>query len=196
MPNPNTAQHWLDRNRRPRVQITYDVQDDGATVQQELPFIVGVLANFQGAPSLGPTAKTLRDRKFISIDQDSFDDVFRKIAPTLTLNFSNADASTKELGEVKLQFSVMKDFQPFNVANQVTFIKGLLDQRKQLVELLAKLSLNPELSTQVGTQVGAILADTAAMKALETPQAAIPTPPAPEPPKPEPAPAPAPAENK
>ena len=38
-------QHKLDRVRRPRVQITYDVETNGAMVQKELPFVVGVMAD-------------------------------------------------------------------------------------------------------------------------------------------------------
>jgi type VI secretion system protein ImpB len=150
MSNLKTAQHWIDRNRRPRVQITYDVQDNGATVKQELPFIVGVLANLQGDESTDPNAKKLRDRKFIAIDQDSFDDVFGKLSPTLTLDFAADDPAAKNLGQVHLKFGSLKDLEPFRVANQVGSIKELLDQRKKLVELLAKLSLNPALSTQLG----------------------------------------------
>jgi len=40
-----SLQHKLDRVRRPRVQITYDVETGGAMEKVELPFIVGVLAD-------------------------------------------------------------------------------------------------------------------------------------------------------
>jgi type VI secretion system protein ImpB len=143
MPNLKTAQHWLDRNRRPRVQITYDVQDDGATVQQELAFVVGVLSDLQGKNG---NSQPFRDRKFIPIDQSSFNDVFQKMAPKLELTFDDR-------APVQLKFNSLEDFQPFEVANQVTDIKKLLYQRKQLVELLAKLSLDPKLSTQLGAQL-------------------------------------------
>jgi type VI secretion system protein ImpB len=153
MPNLKTAQHWLDRNRRPRVQITYDVDDDGATVKTELPFIVGVLADFRGDSD--PNGKQLRDRKFVRIDQDSFTDVLQKIGPSLTLDFSGEGEPNPELGKFTLKFNSMKDFEPFGVANQVPAIKKLFYERKQLVELLARLSLNPALSTQLGTQLSA-----------------------------------------
>jgi type VI secretion system protein ImpB len=43
-----SLQHWLDRNRPPRVQITYDVETGGAIEKKELPFIVGILADLSG----------------------------------------------------------------------------------------------------------------------------------------------------
>ena len=41
---PESLQHKLDRVRKPRVQITYDVEIDGAMQLKELPFVVGVMA--------------------------------------------------------------------------------------------------------------------------------------------------------
>ena len=54
-----SLQHKLDRVRRPRVQITYDVETGGAMKKTELPFVVGVLADLSGrpAPALAPFAK-------------------------------------------------------------------------------------------------------------------------------------------
>ena len=45
-----SLQHKLDRVRRPRVQITYDVETGGAMVKTELPFVVGVMADLSGQP--------------------------------------------------------------------------------------------------------------------------------------------------
>ena len=43
-----SQQHKLDRVRRPRVQITYDVETGGAMEKKHLPFVVGVLADLSG----------------------------------------------------------------------------------------------------------------------------------------------------
>ena len=45
-----STQHKLDRVRRPRVQITYDVETGGAMKKTELPFVSGVLADLSGQP--------------------------------------------------------------------------------------------------------------------------------------------------
>ena len=47
----SSMQHKLDRVRRPRVQITYDVETNGAMQKVELPFVVGVLADLSGQPN-------------------------------------------------------------------------------------------------------------------------------------------------
>ena len=41
----------LARVRKPRVHITYQVETEGAEVQRELPFVVGVMGDFAGDPT-------------------------------------------------------------------------------------------------------------------------------------------------
>ena len=38
----------LDNVRKPRIHIKYEVETDGATEEKELPFVVGVMGDFQG----------------------------------------------------------------------------------------------------------------------------------------------------
>ena len=45
-----STQHKLDRIRRPRVQITYDVETGGAIEMKELPFVMGIMADLSGNP--------------------------------------------------------------------------------------------------------------------------------------------------
>ena len=63
-------QHKLDRVRRPRVQITYDVETNGAMEKKELPFVVGVLADLSGRPK--DALPSVKERKFVEIDRDNF----------------------------------------------------------------------------------------------------------------------------
>ena len=72
----DSRQHKLDRVRRPRVQITYDVETNGAMQKVELPFVVGVLADLSGQPK--DALKPLKDRKFVPIDRDNFNEVLAK----------------------------------------------------------------------------------------------------------------------
>jgi type VI secretion system protein ImpB len=65
-----SLQHKLDRVRRPRVQITYDVETNGAMQKTELPFVVGVLADLSGQPS--EALRPMKERKFVNIDRDNF----------------------------------------------------------------------------------------------------------------------------
>src|SRR5215470_19164052 len=90
-----SLQHKLDRVRRPRVQITYDVETNGAMQKVELPFVVGVMADLSGQPK--EALKPLKDRKFVPIDRDNFNEVLAKAAPRLALKVQNrlTDADSK-----------------------------------------------------------------------------------------------------
>lgn len=138
-----SLQHKLDRVRRPRVQITYDVETNGAMVKTELPFVVGVLGDLSGQPK--ESLKPLKDRKFVPIDRDNFNDVLKKSAPRLAMKVQNrlTDEDTKLA--VELNFKNMDDFEPARVAEQVGPLKELLDMRHRLTQLLSKMEGNDKL---------------------------------------------------
>ena len=48
----------LDKVRKPRIHIKYEVETEGATQQKELPFVVGVMGDFCGT-TLKPNKKLL-----------------------------------------------------------------------------------------------------------------------------------------
>jgi type VI secretion system protein ImpB len=99
-----SRQHWLDRNRPPRVQITYDVETLGATVKQEIPFVVGVLGDFTGStdPAAAARGKKLADRRFVEIDRDNFGQVMGSLHATLDLAADDAKGLPgKTLRQVK-----------------------------------------------------------------------------------------------
>src|SRR3954468_10022911 len=138
-----SLQKKLDRVRKPRVHITYDVETEGATVTKELPFVVGVLGDFSGQPT--EPLKPLKDRKFIQIDRDNFNDVMARMTPGLNLRVKNTlkdDGS--ELG-VQLKFGSMDDFAPEKVAQQVDPVKKLLETRDKLRDLLTKVDRSENL---------------------------------------------------
>ena len=86
-----STQKKLDRVRKPRVHITYEVETEGAQVVKELPFVVGVLGDFSGQPT--EPLKPLKDRKFIQIDRDNFNDIMAQMAPELNLRVENTLAA-------------------------------------------------------------------------------------------------------
>ena len=141
---PESIQHKLDRVRPPRVQITYDVEIGGAIQAKELPLVVGVLADLSGNPEQ-PLPK-LRDRQFVEIDRDNFNDVMAAAAPRLTLRVDNKFG--KEAGSklnVELKFKDMEDFNPLNVLQQVEVLRKLLVARGRLSDLISKLDGNDHL---------------------------------------------------
>ena len=103
----------LKRVRKPRVHITYDVETEGAVVQKELPFVVGVLGDFSGNPT--EPLKPLKDRKFMQIDRDNFNDVMKRMTPGLNLKVENTLQGDGTEMAVKLKFNSMEDFEPANV---------------------------------------------------------------------------------
>ena len=140
---PESTQHKLDRVRPPRVQITYDVEIGGAIQKKELPLVIGVLADLSGMPDK-PLPK-LKDRKFVEIDRDNINDVMASIEPRLALRAKNQLAKDGSLINAELRFKSLDDFSPVNLVNQIPALKGLLEARGRLSDLLAKLDGNDEL---------------------------------------------------
>ena len=133
----------LSRVRKPRVHITYDVETEGAMVKKELPFVVGVMGDFSGNNSDAP--KPLKDRRFIQIDRDNFDDVMRRMSPKLRLKVDNKLADDDSQMAVELSFNSMDDFQPAAVVNQVEPLRELMETRNKLRDLMTKVDRSEEL---------------------------------------------------
>jgi type VI secretion system protein ImpB len=138
-----SMQHKLDRVRKPRVHITYDVETEGAVQTRELPFVVGVLGDFSGNPT--QPLKPLHERKFIQIDRDNFNEVMARMTPGVNLRVENTlQGDGSELG-VQLKFNSMDDFNPANVVQQVDPLRKLLETRNKLRDLMTKVDVSPEL---------------------------------------------------
>lgn len=138
-------QKKINRVRKPRVHITYDVETNGAEVEKELPFVVGVMGDFSGNPTqkLAP----LGDRKFIQIDRDNFNDVMKRMTPGLNMRVENTMVGDGSEMAVQLKFDSMEDFDPAKVAEQVEPLKKLLDTRNKLRDLLTKVDRSEELES-------------------------------------------------
>lgn len=148
MARRESTQHVLDRVRKPRVHITYDVETGGAMELKELPFVVGVLADLSGQPVLDEEGKRIRlkDRKFKRIDRDNFNEIMSGYAPATTMRVANR--LTNEEGaqlNVSLKFDHLRDFEPEQVVNQVEPLRKLLDARRRLSDLKTKLDGNDRL---------------------------------------------------
>ncbi len=135
----------LNRVRKPRVHITYDVETEGAEIQRELPFVVGIMGDFSGDPTTA--LKPLQDRKFTQIDRDNFNDVMANMAPGLKLKVDNTLAADGTQMAVDLKFSSMDDFDPVNIVKQVPALAALLETRQKLRDLMSKADRSQELET-------------------------------------------------
>lgn len=147
-----STQHKLDRVRRPRVQITYDVETGGAMVKTELPFVVGVLADLSGQPK--DKLPGMKDRNFTEVDRDNFNNVLKKAAPRAAMRVQNklTDEDTKLA--VELNFKHMDDFEPAKVAEQIPAMKELLDMRNRLTQLMSKMEGNDKLEAMLADIIG------------------------------------------
>lgn len=133
----------LNRVRKPRVHITYEVETEGAEVQRELPFVVGVLGDFSGDPT--QPLRPMSERKFIQIDRDNFNDVMARMTPGLNLKVENTLAGDGSQMSVNLKFNSIEDFEPARVAEQVPALKALLETRNKLRDLMSKADRSEDL---------------------------------------------------
>ncbi|MBB75453.1 MAG: type VI secretion system contractile sheath small subunit [Planctomycetaceae bacterium] len=137
-----STQHILSRIRKPRVHITFDLETGGATEKKELPFVVGVMANFSGTKA---PDKSLGDRKFTSIDPETFGEYLSRVAPEASFNVKNVLADDDSTIPVSLKFKSFDDFSPTGIVEQVAPLKKLLDARNRLRDLLTRLDRSEEL---------------------------------------------------
>src|SRR5438105_2680269 len=161
-----STQHKLDRVRPPRVQITYDVEIGGAIEKKELPLVIGVLADLSGKPET-PLPK-LKERGFVEIDRDNFNDVMASITPRLAFAVENKLSNDGSYLNSELIFRSIEDFSPDNLVNQVPALKKLFEARGRLSDLLAKLDGNDELDGALQQ----VVSDTDALKKIKSEGAA------------------------
>jgi type VI secretion system protein ImpB len=127
----------INKVRKPRIHIKYDVETEGGAVQKELPFVVGVMGDFSGN-NTDQKKPALPDRKFINIDPDNFDDVMKKVNPGLSIRVENTLTDKDEELAVNLMFKSMEDFEPANIVKQVPALNELKQVRDKLSDLLSK----------------------------------------------------------
>src|SRR5262245_21915012 len=144
---PESLQHKLDRVRPPRVQITYDVEVGGAFQKKELPFVVGIMADLCGRPAAAPPP--LKERKFVEIDRDNFNEVLASISPRLQLSVDNKLSKEGGTTAVELTFKQMDDFGPLAVIQRVESLKKLYEIRQRLSDMLTKLDGNGKHAAQL-----------------------------------------------
>jgi len=154
---PESTQHKLDRVRPPRVQITYDVETRGSFVKKELPFVVGIMADLSTkGGQMSPDGKTplpLRDKKYLEIDRDNFNDVMKSLQPTVALNGGSTSYSFESLED----FSPIRLLQPANTevnkvdpadASALGLARADYVRRTRLSDIVAKLDGNVALQNR------------------------------------------------
>lgn len=131
-----SSQKFIGRNRAPRVQIEYDVELDGAQKKVDLPFVMGVMADLSGNPT--EALPDVANRKFQTIDVDNFDAHMKATQPRVAVTVPNTLTGEGNLA-IDLTFESMEDFTPGRIAAKVEPLKKLLEQRKELETLKARI---------------------------------------------------------
>lgn len=124
-----------------RINITFKPAVGGAQEEVELPLKLLVLGDFTQREDL----RKLEDRKPISIDKNTLDEVLAKQALSLTLSVPNRLQDDTELEELAIQVRInsMKDFNPANLVEQIPELQKLMVLREALMALKGPLGNTP-----------------------------------------------------
>jgi type VI secretion system protein ImpB len=141
-----------------RVNLTVEIQTNGAAKSVELPHKTLVLGDFSNGKSKGP----LIDRPRKSVTVFTRDHVMEEFAPELNLCVDNKLSTHDEEMQVKLSFKKLSDFHPESLVEQVPALKRLLAMRNLLKELRANIVDNNALKNKLAE----ILMDEAARTEL------------------------------
>ncbi|MFX2610775.1 type VI secretion system contractile sheath small subunit [Enterobacter mori] len=139
----SNTQHKLDKARPPRVQITYDVEVGDAQSAKELPLVVGVLGDFT------QTDVDLRERKFLSIDKDNFNEIMSSMKPEAEFLVDSVLPEQEGKLAISLTFEKMEDFSPDSIVCQVEPLRKLIELREQLSDLRNRAASNERLKSQL-----------------------------------------------
>ncbi len=148
----SSSQKRVGRVRPPRVQITYDVEDGGATTTRELPMVTGVISSLSGDAE-DPTAYA--ERSFVEVEQGGVDRLMKRLGPKLTFSVPDEISGAEDSNiAVDLDFESMDDFDPMGVATKIPQTAKLLELRQQLADLYGKVEANDKLAGILGEVLG------------------------------------------
>lgn len=147
MPTKESLQHKIDRVRPPRVQITYDVEVGGAIELKELPFVVGVMGDFVGKSE--EPLPAFKNRKFVEVDPDNFDQVMSGMSPRLAYTVDNKLQDDGSKMGIELKFKSIEDFEPDKIVQQVEPLRKLVEARQKLSDLRSKMDGNEKLESML-----------------------------------------------
>ncbi|MRT15085.1 type VI secretion system contractile sheath small subunit [Enterobacteriaceae bacterium RIT711] len=143
----SNTQHKLDKSRPPRVQITYDVEVGEAQTAKELPLVVGVMGDFT------QTKQALRERKFLNIDKDNFNEIMASMKPEADFLVESVLPGIEGKIAVSLAFNKIEDFSPDNIVSQVEPLRKLMELREQLSDLRNRAASNERLKEKLAEMV-------------------------------------------
>lgn len=141
----SSTQHRLNKDKPPRVQITYDVEIGEEKKVKELPLVIGVLGDFTQSDD------TLRERKFLGIDKDNFSDIMSSMRPETEFLVESVLPGKEGKLQVSLSFNCIDDFSPDHIAAQIEPLQKLVELREMLCELRNRAASNEMLKEHLLT---------------------------------------------
>lgn len=143
-----SQQEKVQRVRRPRVHPKIKVETEGAEVETELPFVIGVLGDYSGNE---PQHKKepMDQRGFVEINRGNFDEVMSKMGPGLRISVPNTLKEDGKNLSVALKFNSIEDFEPARVVAQVEPLAKLLEARNRLRDLMNKVDRSQPLEGEL-----------------------------------------------
>jgi type VI secretion system protein ImpB len=129
-----SSQKFIAKNRAPRVQIEYDVEQNGAEKKVDLPFVMGVMSDLSGKPE--EPLPRVDDRQMLEFNSENFDDRIKAIKPRVAFSVPNVLSGEGNI-PIDMTFENMADFLPGAVTSKVDGLKQLMEAREQLANLLS-----------------------------------------------------------
>ena len=96
-------------------------------------------------PRVQLTYDVVKDRRFVNVDLDNFDEVMEGMAPRAVYRVANRISDEGGEFAVELKFNSIEDFRPEAVVQQVEPLRKLLESRTKLADLRNKLAGNEKL---------------------------------------------------
>ena len=146
------TQTKLNSVRPPKIRILYEVETEGAMVKKELPFIVAIISQLKGDNN---DRVEYKERSFIDIDKDNFNNIVAYLNPKLKYGVKNVLTDSDEKISVDLNFKSMSDFDIKNVVKQIPDLKKIFDN----IELLKELGVIIDTNSDICASVVQALAD-------------------------------------
>ncbi len=116
-----------------RVNITLDLDPNGAQVKQELPMKMLAMGDF----SNGQAEELLGDRRRVDLNKNNFNEVLASLSPKLSIQVPNKINTEQDDLKCDLTFKELKDFAPEKIVEKVPALNKLLAMRHLLKDLKA-----------------------------------------------------------
>ena len=111
----------------------------------------GVLSDLSGANS--KQLPKLKERKFVEVDRDNFDDVLKSMQPRVQMRVDNTLKGDGSELSVELNFEKLSDFTPDSVVEKVEPLKKLMEVRNQLKDLQSRTEGNDRLEEMLDSVI-------------------------------------------